>query len=83
MKTYAITISKMTDEEFTNYVLYGVDGEDFTPEAYSCENICTSCKFFELFGDACPCALNITCIGYDDEGKQIVAACSSYDNNKL
>ena len=74
---------KMTDEDFERYVRYGVDGEDFKPEAYSCENICTSCKFFELFGDACPCALNITCIGYDDEGKQIVAACSSYDNNKL
>ena len=72
----------MTDEDFANYVLYGVDGEDFTPEAYSNEDICKSCKFFELFGEYCPCALNITCLGYDDKGSHIVVACGCYDNNK-
>ena len=71
----------MTDEDFKNYILYGVDAEDFPPEAYSCENICTSCKFFELFGEDCPCALNISCIGYDDKGNYLVAACGSYEKN--
>ena len=71
----------MIDEDFANYVLYGVDAEDFPLEAYSCENICTSCKFFELFGEYCPCALNITCIGYDDKGNNIVAACGCYEKN--
>ena len=69
----------MTDEEFANYILYGVDAEDFSLDCYSCENICTSYKFFELFGEYCPCALNITCIGYDDKGNYLVAACGSYE----
>ena len=70
----------MTDEEdFKNYVLYGVDGEDFSLDSYSYENICTSCKFFELFGEYCPCALNITCIGHDDKGNYIVVACGCYE----
>ena len=68
----------MTEEDFENYILYGVDGEDFTPDAYSYENICTSCKFSELFGEQCPCALNISCLGYDDKGGYIVVACGSY-----
>ena len=68
-----------SEEDFANYVLYGIDGEDFPPEAYSSENICKSCKYFELFGEYCPCALNITCIGYDDQGNKIVAACGSYE----
>ena len=72
----------MTDEDFQEYVLYGVDGEDFTPEAYSSENICTSCKFFKLFGGGCPCFLAISCIGYDDKGNNIVVACESYENMK-
>ena len=69
----------MTDEE---YILYGVDAEDFPLEAYSCENICKSCKFFELFGEYCPCALNISCVGYDDKGSRIVVACGSYEKTK-
>ena len=72
----------MTEEDFAEYVLYGVNGEDFPPDAYSCKNMCKSCKFSELFGDACPCALNISCIGYDDKGNNIVVACSSYDNKQ-
>ena len=71
----------MLDEDFENYVLYDVDGEDFTPEVYSCEDICKSCKLFEYFGEYCPCALNITCIGYDDKGNYLVAACRSYEKN--
>ena len=70
---------EMTDEDFKNYVLYGVDGEDFTPEAYSSEDICKSCKFFALFGEYCPCALNITCMGEDNKGNYLVAACRSYE----
>ena len=70
----------MSEEDFEAYVLYGIDGEDFLPDYYSCEDICKSCKFFEIFREKCPCALSITCVGYDDKGKQIVAACSSYDN---
>ena len=73
----------MTDEEFATYILYGVDAEDFLPENYSSENICTSCKFFELFGEYCPCASNITCIGYDDKANYIVVACGSYEKNKM
>ena len=69
----------MTDEDFEEYVLYGVDGEDFTPEKYSSEDICKSCKFSSLFGEYCPCALNINCIGHDDKGNDIVAACGSYE----
>ena len=69
----------MTEDDFEKYVLYGVDGKDFTPEFYSCENLCTSCKFSELFGEYCHCALNISCIGHDDKGNQIVAACGSYE----
>lgn len=71
----------MTHEDFEEYVLYCVDEEDFPPdyEVCSCEDICKSCKFFELFGEDCPCALSITCMGYDDKGKQIVASCSSYE----
>lgn len=72
----------MTSEDFANYVLYGIDGEDFISEAYSSEDICKSCKFSELFGKYCPCALNISCIGYDDKGNKIVAACSSYEQTK-
>ena len=72
----------MTDEEFANYVLYGVDAEDFPLEAYSYESICTSCKFFEVFREYCPCALNITCIAYDDKANYIVAACGSYEKTK-
>ena len=71
----------MIDEDFANYILYGVDGEDFTPEKYSSEDMCKSCKFFELFGEYCPCALNITCFGYDDKGSHIVAACGCYEKN--
>ena len=69
-------------EDFKNYVMYCIDENAFPLEAYSSENICTSCKFFELFGDACPCALSISCIGYDDKGNKIVAACSSYDKKQ-
>ena len=71
-------------EDFKNYVMYCIDENDFPPdyEICRCENICTSCKFFELFGDACPCALSISCIGYDDKGNKIVAACSSYDKKQ-
>ena len=67
---------------FYHYVMECIDDEDFPPdyEICRCEHICTSCKFFELFGEECPCALAITCIGYDDKGKQIVASCSSYEN---
>lgn len=72
----------MSDEDFEAYVLYCIDGEDFLPDYYSCENICLSCKFFEIFGEQCPCALSITCIAHDDKGKQIVASCSSYDNKQ-
>ena len=72
----------MTDEDFKNYVLYGVDAEDFPLEAYSSEDMCKSCKFFDYFGEYCPCALNITCIGYDDKGNYLVAACGSYEKNK-
>ena len=69
----------MTEEDFKEYVLYCVDAEDYPPDAYYCTNICRSCKYFDIFGEYCPCALSITCIGYDDKGNQIVAACSSYD----
>ena len=69
----------MTEEDFKEYVLYCVNAEDFLPEAYSCEDICKSCKFSALFGEYCPCALNITCFGYDDKGNHIVVACGSYD----
>ena len=72
----------MTDEDFANYILYGIDGEDFSPEAYASENICKSCKFFEYFGEYCPCASNITCFGYDDKGNYLVAACGSYEKTK-
>ena len=68
-----------SEEDFANYVLYGIAGEDFPPESYSCEDICKSCKFSELFGEYCPCALAISCIGYDDKGNKIVAACGSYE----
>ena len=71
----------MTDADFKEYVLYGVDGEDFPPESYSCEDICKTCKYFELFGEYCPCALHITCVGYDDKGNPITAACGSYEKN--
>ena len=66
---------------FYHYVMECIDDEDFPPdyEICMCEHICTSCKFFELFGEGCPCALSITCMGYDDKGKQIVASCSSYE----
>ena len=66
-------------EDFKNYVLYGVEGEDFPLEAYSNENMCKSCKMFELFGGNCPCFLSISCIGYDDKGNNIVVACGSYE----
>ena len=69
----------MTYEDFKEYVLYGVDGEDFPPEAYSCEDMCKSCKFFKYFGGNCPCFLSISCIGYDDKGNKIVVACNSYE----
>ena len=69
----------MTDEDFANYVLYGVDAEDFPPEAYSNEDICKSCKFFELFGGGCPCFQAISCTGYDNKGNHIVVACGSYE----
>ena len=71
----------MTDEDFAEYVLYCVDAEDFPPEAYSCENICTSCKYSEIFGEYCPCAQAISCIGYDDKGNYIVAACGCYEKS--
>ena len=69
-------------EDFKNYVMYCINENDFPPESYSCENMCKSCKFSELFGEYCPCALNITCIGYDDKGGCIVAACGSYEQTK-
>ena len=69
----------MIDEDFAAYVMYGVDGEDFPPESYSCEDLCTSCKFFKLFGGNCHCFQAISCIGYDNKGNNIVAACGSYD----
>ena len=72
----------MTDEEFANYILYGVDADDFSVEAYSCENICKSCTYFEYFGEYCPCALSISCVGYDDKGNHIVVACGSYEKTK-
>ena len=58
-----------------------IGDEDLSPdnEVCMCEDICKSCKFFELFGDGCTCVLSITCMGYDDKGKQIVASCSSYE----
>ena len=67
---------------FYHYVMECIDEEDFPPdyEVCSCEDICKSCKFFEIFGEGCPCALAITCMGYDDKWKQIVASCSSYEN---
>ena len=55
--------------------------EDFPLEAYSCEDICKSCKFFEYFGEYCPCALNISCIGYNDKAIHIVVACDCYEKN--
>ena len=51
-------------------------------EAYSCEDICKSCKFSALFGEYCPCALNITCIGYDDKGSPRVVAWGSDEKTK-
>ena len=72
----------MTDEDFKEYVLYCVDAEDFPPDAYSSEDMCKSCKYFELFGEECPCFLSISCIGYDDKGNNIVVACGSYDKKQ-
>ena len=72
----------MTEADFELYVLYGVNGEDYPPEAYSCADMCKSCKFSTLFGAYCPCALNISCIGHDDKGNQIVVACGSYEKTK-
>lgn len=66
-------------EDFKNYVMYCVDAEDFPPESYSCGDVCKSCKYFELFGEQCPCALNISCTGYDDKGNKIVVSCNSYE----
>ena len=71
----------MIDEDFANYVLYGVDEEDFALEKYSSEDMCKSCTLFALFGEYCPCALHITCFGYDDKGNNIVAACGCYEKN--
>ena len=67
---------------FYYYVMECIDDEDLPPdnEVCMCEDLCKSCKFFEIFGEGCPCALAITCMGYDDKGKQIVASCSSYEN---
>ena len=39
---------EMTDEDFERYVLYGVDGEDFPPEAYSVEVMRKSVDIMEI-----------------------------------